>query len=92
MASLFKENRNRFITDIDTLLMVEKGIGGGIYHAIHRYAEAYNKYLKYCDKNKESSYLMYLGTKTFYGWEMSQKLPTNGFKWKKMSLNLMKNS
>ena len=66
MARLFKENRNKFITDIDILLIFEKGIGGGMCHVIHRYAKANNKYLKYYDKNKESSYLMYLDTKSLY--------------------------
>ena len=32
------------ITDPDMLLMVEKGIRGGIRHAIHRYAKSNNKY------------------------------------------------
>ena len=32
------------ITDLDMLLMVEKGIRGGIRHAIHRYAKSNNKY------------------------------------------------
>ena len=61
------------------LLMVEKGIRGGITHTIHRYAEE-NKYIKNYDKNKESLYLMYLDANNLYGWEMSQKLPVNGFK------------
>ena len=65
------------------LLMVEKGIRGLICHAIHRYAKANNKYLKNYDKNTESSYLMYLDVNNLYGWEMSQKLPVNGFKWVK---------
>ena len=34
------------------LLIVEKGIRGGMCHAIHTYAET-NKYLKNYDKNKE---------------------------------------
>ena len=39
--------------------MVEKCIRRGICHAIHRYAKANNKYMKYYDKNKGSSYLKY---------------------------------
>ena len=42
------------------LLMVEKGIRGGICHLIHRYATAKNKYIKKYDKDKESSYTWYL--------------------------------
>ena len=39
------------LTDIDMLLMVEKGTRGGIYHAIHRYAKANNKFIKNYDKD-----------------------------------------
>ena len=35
-----------FLTDINKLLIAEKGIKGGRCDAIHRYAEAYNKYMK----------------------------------------------
>ena len=42
------------ITKNDMLLMVEKGIRGGICHAIHRYAKASNKYMKNYHKSKES--------------------------------------
>ena len=42
------------LTDINMLVMVEKGIRGGICHAIHRYAKNNNKYMKNYDKNKES--------------------------------------
>ena len=41
------------LTDTDTLLMVEKGIRGAIYQAIHRYTKANNKYMKSCGKNIE---------------------------------------
>ena len=34
--------------------MVQKGIRGGIRHAIHRYVKANNNDIKNCDKNKES--------------------------------------
>ena len=63
------------------LLMIEKGIRDGICHAIHQYVKAYNKYMKDYDKNKQSSYLKYLDVNNLYGWEMSQTLAVNGFKW-----------
>ena len=69
------------LTDIDLLLMVEKGTRGGICHAIHRYAKANDKYMKEkYDKNKESSYLMYLDANNLYRWAMSQELLVDGFK------------
>ena len=77
------EGKLEFLTKNDMLLMVEKGIRGGICHAIHRYAKANNKYMNNYDKNKESSYIQYLDAKNLYGWAMSQKLAVNGFKWKK---------
>ena len=71
------------MTDVDMLLMVEKGIRGGIYHATHRYAKANNKHTIYHDKSKEISYILYLDANNLYGLAMSQKLPVNGFKWVK---------
>ena len=41
------------------LLMIEKGIKGGIFHSIDQYAKTNNKYTKDYDKNKELSYLQY---------------------------------
>ena len=39
------------------LLMIKRGIKGGICHSICRYAKVKNKYMKSYDKNKESSYI-----------------------------------
>ena len=69
------------LTDYDMLLMVEKGIRGGICHSIHRYAKASNKYMQNNNNNEESSYIQYLDANNLYGWVMSKKLPVNGFKW-----------
>ena len=69
------------LTDYDMLLMVEKGIRGGICHSIHRYAKANNKYMQNYNNNEESSYIQYLDANNLYGWAMSKKLPVNGFKW-----------
>ena len=37
--------------------------------------------MKNYDKYNESSYLEYVDGNNLYGWEMSQKLPVDGFKW-----------
>ena len=47
-------------TDCDMILIIEKGIRGGICQATHWYAKANSKCMKNYDKNN------------LYGWEMSQ--------------------
>ena len=54
------------VTDVDILLKVEKGIKGGICHAIHRYAKANNKYMKKYNKDEEESFLQYLDPNNQY--------------------------
>ena len=61
------------------LLIIEKGIRGGICNAVHHYAKANNKYMRDYDENKQSSYLNYCDANNFYCWAMSQKLPTCNF-------------
>ena len=68
------------LTDIDILLMVEKGFRGGICHATHQYVKANDKYIKDYDKNKESSYLKDCDVNNLQGWTISQKLPVDSFK------------
>ena len=63
------------------LLMVEKGIRGGICHFVYPYAKANNKCMKDYDKNKESSYLQYWNVNNLYAWTMLQKLQVNFFEW-----------
>ena len=65
------------------LLMVEKGIREAICYAIHQYVKPNNKSTKDYDKNKESAYLKYWDVNNLNRWEMSQKLPVNGFEWVK---------
>ena len=69
MASFFKKTNIKLelLTGVDMLLMVEKGIRGGICHAIYRYAEANNKYMKNYNKDKEETFIQYLDANNLYG-------------------------
>ena len=71
------------------LLMVEKGIRGGIYESLYQYIKANNKYMKDYDKNKESSYFQYWDLNNLFGWAMSQKLPVNNFQWIKDTFQII---
>jgi len=68
-------------TDINMLLMLEKGNRGGISTIIKRYAKANNKYTKSFDAKEPPKFIKYLDANNLYGWAMSQKLPTHDFKW-----------
>ena len=82
------EVKLELLTDVAMLSMVEKGSRDGICHAIHRYLKANNNYMKNHDKNKESSYIQYLDANNLYGWKMSQTLPVDDFKWKKIYIKI----
>ena len=69
------------LSDVNMLLMFEKGIRGGISIISNRYGEANNKYMKKFNKKKLNKFLMYLDANNLYGWAESQKLPTHSFKW-----------
>ena len=83
MRSRFKktEVKLELLTDVDMLVMVEKGIRGGIWNSINRYAKTNNKYVKDYDKNKKLTYLNYWDLNNLHRRTMSQKLSVNGFEW-----------
>lgn len=73
------------LTDYTMLLMVEKGIRGGISQCILRYAEAKNEFTLSKEEFSKLSldeicYLLYLDANNLYGLSMSESLPTGGFK------------
>ena len=69
------------LTDVDMLLMVERGMRGGNSNAFCRFSQANNKYMKDFDQSQPSKVLVYLHANNLYGWAMSKPLPIGGFKW-----------
>ena len=59
-------------------------------HAIHWYAKANNKCMKYYDKNKESLFMYYWGVNNLYRWTMSQNFIVNSFRLVENTFNLIK--
>ena len=51
------------LTNINMLLIVERGITGGMSHSIYQYAKANNKYTKDCGKDKRIVKFSILGYK-----------------------------
>ena len=49
------------------LLMLEKGIRGGMCHTMHRYVKVNNKYRKDYNKDQEVLFLEYLDANNLYG-------------------------
>ena len=65
------EFRLGLLTNLDMLLMFEKGIRGGITQAVKRYVKANNKYIKdLYNPDEERIYLEYVDANNPYGWAM----------------------
>ena len=70
------------LSDVDMLLMVEKGIRGGVSMVSTRYSKANNKYMgRKFKRSRPFKYIIILDVNNLYGFGMSKPLPTHGFKW-----------
>jgi RNase P subunit RPR2 len=67
-------------THIDQLLLIERGIRGGISTICNRYSKANNPYVPGYDPSQPSKYIMYLDANNLYGFSMSEPLPVGKFK------------
>lgn len=84
----FKQNESdedselEFLTDIDMLLFVEKGIIGDISQYSHRFVKASNKFMgdKY-NFDEQESFLMYLDCNNLYRSTMQAHSAYGSFKW-----------
>ena len=80
------------ITDIDTYLLIEKRLRGGISCIAKRYSKANNKYMEHFELTKLSKYISCLDMNNLYGWAMSGCLPYGRFKKLKNADNFHANS
>ena len=69
------------MTDINMVLMTEKGIRGGLTQVVKKHSIANHKYLPGYGATKGSIFLQYLDANDLYGYAMSRKLPLDGYKW-----------
>ena len=73
------------ISDPDIHLFIEKGMRGGISYINKIYSKANNEYCRDYDKTKPKIYINYLDMNNLYGGAMSEYLSYGGFKWVKIT-------
>ena len=70
------------LSDLDMLLLFEKGTRGGVSMIPNRWGKANNKFMgeKFAS-TKPSKFLAYLDANNLYGWAMMHQLPVGDFHW-----------
>ena len=82
------EVKQDLLFDIDMLLFCERTIRGGLNGISEkRYKIANKKYLNAFDKEKPSTYGLFLDVVNLYGGTRTKKLPTGDIEWSDISLD-----
>ncbi|XP_053209828.1 uncharacterized protein LOC128393656 [Panonychus citri] len=68
-------------SNLDMLMMIEKGIRGGLTMVSKRHVVANNPQVPNYDPSKPQTHIIYLDVNNLYGYAMTQRLPVRGFKW-----------
>ena len=71
----------QLLDDIDMVLMIEKGVRGGVSMISKKYAKANNPMVSGYDPSKPNSWITYLDMNNLYGTSMSESLPEKDFAW-----------
>ncbi|XP_053214141.1 uncharacterized protein LOC128397439 [Panonychus citri] len=71
------------LTDLDMIMMFEKGIRGGISSAMTRFTKANIPNYPDYDKSQENSYITYLDVNNLYGFALQQSMPYSDFRFVK---------
>ena len=71
----------QLLDDIDMVLMIEKGVRGGVSMISKKYAKANNPMVSGYDPSKPKSWITYLDMNNLYGTSMSEPLPEKDFDW-----------
>ena len=69
------------ISDIDKYLFIEKGLRGVISYIAKRHSKANNEYCADYDKNKPSTFILYIDVNNLYSRAMNEYLPYGGIEW-----------
>lgn len=71
----------QLLDDIDMVLMIEKGLRGGVSMISKKFARANNPQVPGFDPTQKTTWLMYFDKNNLYGESMSQPLPERDFAW-----------
>ena len=78
------------MTNPEMWLFIDRSLIGGVGAILQPYTIANNPKRKDYDKEKPTSFMKYFDTNNLYRWSMCQYLPTGGFIWMELSIELSK--